>query len=208
MKRIFILAAALLVAASAFAQTPDEIISRMESVIAGKQKDGVVMTMDMKIPIVGTISSTSYILGEKLRVEAEMKGEKMVEIINEDTEWSYDSKSDQVTIDHRKKSDDPDGQNEMDMFTGVTEGYDVTLSKETDDAWYLLGKKSRTNKNKDDPKTMDIVVAKATYYPLRLSAKMSGVTLTLRDISFGVPESLVTFNAADFPGAKIVDKRQ
>jgi hypothetical protein len=33
------------------------------------------------------------------------------------------------------------------------------------------------------------------------------VTLTLRNISFGVTEKQVNFNAADFPDVKITDKR-
>ena len=45
------------------------------------------------------------------------------------------------------------------------------------------------------------------YYPVSLSAKISGITMTMRDISFGVTEKQVTFNAADFPGIAIVDKR-
>ena len=55
---------------------------------------------------------------------------------------------------------------------------------------------------------MDLVVAKGTYYPKSLSASMSGVTTTLRDIAFGVSDEDLTFDAADYPGVKIVDKRK
>jgi outer membrane lipoprotein-sorting protein len=93
------------------------------------------------------------------------------------------------------------------MFSGITDGYDVTLKKETADAWYFLCKKSKTNTDKDDPKSIDLVVAKGTYYPVSLKAKLSGVTMTLRDVSFGVTEQQVTFNPKDYPTATIVDKR-
>ena len=66
---------------------------------------------------------------------------------------------------------------------------------------------TQTNTEKDDPKTMNIVVEKGTYNPKSLSAKLKGVTLTMRDLTFGIPEKRVTFNPADYPTAKIVDKR-
>ena len=89
----------------------------------------------------------------------------------------------------------------------ANEGYDVTLSKETDKAWYFNCKKSKDNKEKDVPKTIDIVVAKGTYYPVSLSAQMKGITVTMRGISFGVTEKQVSFDAKDYPNVKITDKR-
>ena len=54
---------------------------------------------------------------------------------------------------------------------------------------------------------MDLVVRKSNFYPISLSAKMSGVTMTLRDIDFGVSEAKVTFDPKDYPGVTIIDKR-
>ena len=93
------------------------------------------------------------------------------------------------------------------MRDSVTEGYDVFLKKETDQAWYLQCKKNKSNTNKDDPKTMDLVIAKGTYHPISLSARVSGITVTMRDLGFNVTEKEVTFNKADYPGVTIVDKR-
>ena len=93
------------------------------------------------------------------------------------------------------------------MFSGVADGYDVFIKKDTDRAWYIQCKKSKTNTNKDDPKNMEIVVAKGTYMPVSLSAKMSGVTMTMKDISYGVKEADVTFDISKFPNATVVDKR-
>ena len=93
------------------------------------------------------------------------------------------------------------------MFKGITEGYTVTISKETENLWYLKCKKSRSNNNEDDPKTMDLVVEKGTYNPKSLSAKLRGVTLTMRDLTYSVSEKQVTFNQADYPGVSILDKR-
>ena len=93
------------------------------------------------------------------------------------------------------------------MFTGVADDYDVSIKKETADTWVIQCKKSKNNKNKDDPKNMEIVVAKGTYYPISLSAKMSGVKVTMRDLSFDVTEEQVTFYPEKYASAKITDKR-
>jgi hypothetical protein len=54
---------------------------------------------------------------------------------------------------------------------------------------------------------MEIVVAKETFYPMSLSAKVEMVTVTMRNLQFSVSEKDVTFNKADYPGATIIDKR-
>ena len=48
---------ALMSVITLYAQTPDEIISRMESEFNKHRSEGVIMTMDMKIIIIGNISS-------------------------------------------------------------------------------------------------------------------------------------------------------
>ena len=54
---------------------------------------------------------------------------------------------------------------------------------------------------------MNLVVAKKTYMPKSLSVKVSGMTMTMRNIFFGVTEKQVTFNANDYPGVTIVNKQ-
>jgi outer membrane lipoprotein-sorting protein len=53
---------------------------------------------------------------------------------------------------------------------------------------------------------MDLVVSKKNYYPLSLKASMSGMTMTMRDISFDVTEADVTFDPSKYPGVKIIRK--
>ena len=48
---------------------------------------------------------------------------------------------------------------------------------------------------------------KGTYWPVSLSTSMTGASVTMRDISFGVTEKQVTFDANQYPGATIIDKR-
>ena len=57
------------------------------------------------------------------------------------------------------------------------------------------------------PKKMTLIVAKGTYMPVSLSASVSLMTITMRDLSYGVTEKQVTFNPEDYPNATIVDKR-
>ena len=199
--------AALLLSVMAFAQTPQEIVSRMEEAMEKHEKEGIVMTMDIKIPILGTMSTKTYVLGDKYKSEGGMMGVKIVTWSDGTTTWTYDGKKDEITIEDTAHAKPDENKGDTEMFTGVADGYDVSLKKETDDAWYLLCKKSKDNKEKDDPKTMDLVVAKGTYYPVSISAKVSGVSVKIYDVSFGVSDKQVTFNKADYPRATTVDKR-
>lgn len=206
MKKILTVLAAFLVAVAALAQNPEEILSRMEEEMGKHENEGIVMTVDLKIPLLGTHSTRTWVLGNKMRAEISLMGEKAITWSDGATEWTYDSKTREIRIEtHSGKTSDG---GDAEMFNGIADGYDVSIKKETADAWYIQCKKSKSNKEKDDPKTMDVVVAKGTYHPVSLSAKGSGITLTMKEISFGVTETQVTFNPADFPDATIVDKRQ
>ena len=77
MKRIISIAAALSWALVSFAQTPQEIVSRMESVLDKHQNDGVKMYIDIKIPIIGTLTTKSYALGDKYYIDADAKGTRV-----------------------------------------------------------------------------------------------------------------------------------
>ena len=207
MRRFIALMAACVLAVAAFAQTPREIIDRMEDVMGSLEVEGVVMTMDIKIPIVGTMSSKAWNRGDKTRIEGTIAGVRIVTFIDGDTEWEYNSKENQVRIKAHDVTKVSQEESNAKLFDAVSEGYDVSISKETAAAWHLRCKKSKTNPNKDDPKTMDLVIAKGSYRPLSLTAQVSVLTVTIRDLGFDVTEKQVTFDPADFPGATIIDER-
>ena len=208
MKRFFALLTACILAVAAYAQTAEEIIARMEKVMEQySEASGLQMTMDIKLPILGTMSAKAWSLGDKMRMEAGMKGKKLVTWQDGETEWTYDSDENTITIENQDKSKKSDEKENMELFQNATEGYDVSIAKENADSWTIKCKKNRSNTNKDDPKNMEIVVAKGTYYPMSLSAKIDLVTVTMRDLKFDVSEKDVTFNKADYPGATIIDKR-
>ena len=205
MKKVFFsIAATFTFLVTAWAQTPEEILAKMDQAMEAAETAGLSMVMDLKIPILGTTTATMYILGDKVRTETSLLGHKLITFTDGVTEWEYESKSNELTI---KKAEADDSSPEAEMFEGITDGYDVSLKSETADAWYLVCKKSRDNTDKDDPAKMDLVVSKKTCLPISLSTKMKGVRLTLRDVVVGVDEKLLDFRVEDYPDAKIVDKR-
>lgn len=74
MKKLLFIFAFLAWMVPAIAQTPEEIVSRMEAELDKHENDGVIMTVDVKIPILGSMTTTSWMLGEKMRMNARMLG--------------------------------------------------------------------------------------------------------------------------------------
>lgn len=210
MKKLFAVLAALVIALAAFAQTPEEILDKMEQVMDAHEAEGLIMTVNMKIPILGTMSTRGWTLGQKSKMVTTAMGVQIIIWTDESlgTTWTFDSKNNKIKIENLDLSKAKDDGGDAEMFTGVADGYDVSIKKETDKEWHILAKKQKTNQDKDAPKTMEVVVEKGTYYPLSLSAKMDGVTITMKDLVFGVTEADVTFNQANYPTATIEDKRQ
>ena len=209
MKRILALLTAFVLVVAAYAQTAEEIVAKMDEAMSQvSEENGFRMTMDLKIPILGTMSTNAWTLGDKMRMEAKMMGKQLITWQDGETEWTYDADENTITIENQDKTKKSDEKENMKMFQSATEGYDVSIAKETAESWTIKCKKNRFNTNKDDPKNMEIVVAKGTYYPMSLSAKVDMVTVTLRNLQFNVSEKDVTFNKADYPGATIIDKRK
>ena len=208
MKKLLSIIAFIAFAGVAIAQTPEEIISRMEAEMAKHdEKEGLAMTMDMKIPILGTFSSRTYTLGDKYRIEITEDGKQSITWSDGQTDWNYDSEKNEIEIKKHEVKEKTETEGDAKMFNGITDGYDVKLDKETSDTWQFLCKRSKSNPDKDAPKKMTLVVAKGTYMPVSLSASVSLMTITMRDLSYGVTEEQVTFNPKNYPNATLVDKR-
>lgn len=208
MKKLLSIITFIAFAGIAIAQTPEEIISRMEAEMAKHdEKDGLAMTMEMKIPILGTFSSRTYTLGDKYRIEVAEDGKQTITWSDGKTDWTYSSEKNEVEITKHAVKEKRETEGDAKMFNGITDGYDVKLDKETTDTWQFVCKRSKSNPDKDAPKKMTLIVAKGTYMPVSLSASVSLMTITMRDLSYGVTEKQVTFNPEDYPNATIVDKR-
>ena len=207
MKKFFLIVVALEAFASlGYAQTADEIVERMDKELKKGESVGTAVTFDIHIPIIGQVSSRIRTLGNRSRADIDAKGEKGIIWVVKDTSWSYSPKDNEIVIELGKK-DNSSSQQGNEMLSGITEGYNVTIVKETADSWQLRCDKAKGNKDKDDPAKMDLVVAKKTWLPVSLKAKYKGVTVTLRDFSLGVSRKEVTFNPSDYKGVRIIDKR-
>lgn len=207
MKKFFLIVVALVAFASlGYAQTADEIVERMDKELKKGESVGTAVTFDIHIPIIGQVSSRIRTLGNRSRADIDAKGEKGIIWVVKDTSWSYSPKDNEIVIELGKK-DNSSSQQGNEMLSGITEGYNVSIVKETADSWQLRCDKAKGNKDKDDPAKMDLVVAKKTWLPVSLKAKYKGVTVTLRDFSLGVSRKEVTFNPSDYKGVKIIDKR-
>lgn len=191
----------------AIAQSPQDIISRMEAEMSKHENEGFAMTVDARVMLLGTMTTRTYALGNKTRSDASMMGMDIITWTDGETMWVYDHDSNEVEIQKHPLGRSAAEDSDIKMFEGVTEGYNVSIDKETDRAWYLYCKKMKSNTDEDLPKKMDLVIEKGTYMPISLSTKMQGVRITIYDISYGVSEQQVTFNPADYPGVTINDKR-
>ena len=208
MKKLIAIISFIVMATAAMAQTAEEIVSRMDAEMSKHdESEGFAMTMDVKIIIIGTISSRSYVLGDKMRVEANRDDNTFVTWSDGTTEWTYDSDKNEIEITNAKPREKSETEGDTKLFKGITEGYDIKIDKETATEWHIRCKRSKSNPDKDAPKRMDLVISKGTYWPVSLSTSMAGASVTMREISFGVTEKQVTFDANQYPGATIVDKR-
>lgn len=208
MKRFLLtLAAVLAFVVAALAQTPEEILGKMGEVMNVGPEVGVALTTDMKIPILGTLSSRVYSLGGKSRMEISAKGEKATTWVDGTTSYTYDADDNKITIADFKEGQDSDSSGNLEMADNITAGYDVKLQKETEKYWEFLCTRRKDNKDKDAPKKMTVSVWKDSYILRSLTATVKGITVTMRNVSFGVKEKDVTFNLSDYPDAQIVDKR-
>ena len=208
MKRFLTCIAALLAAAAMLAaQTPEEIVARMEEEMNKSDRMGLAVTMDIKIPIIGMTSARMYNFGEKNRTEMSIGDVKSTLWMDGTTMWTYTPKDNELVIETRSSNSNSQEDN-LGLMKGITAGYDVSLTKETADAWYFDCKKSKATTAKDDPKKMTLVVDKKTYLPKELTAKVKGITISMKDAVLGVTESEVTYDSSKIPaGVTVTDKR-
>ena len=204
MKKLFCLIVAIVAGLAVFAQTPEEIMARVDAEMTAREKEGSSMLVDIKMPILGTMPSKAWSLGDKSRMEATMMGITIITWSDGETSWTYTGKTNEIEI---KPADPSDNDGDLSLLSDL-DGYDISLAKQTDKEWTIRCKKTSKNKDKEAPKTIEVVVNKADYLPVSITAKASAVTMTVREIRFGgVSEDFVTFNPAAYPNATIKDLR-
>lgn len=209
MKRIILTAAIIIAAAfTVKAQSISEICVRMSEELAKGETMGQAFDMIMTLPIIGKIGGRTWINGDNFRMEAIGKDDADITWRTPDTEWNYNPTENTVTIKKVEKSNDQNKDNgQTQNFEGLDQDYDLKIVKEDDTAWYMTGKKAKTNTNKDDPKTIKMAVSKQTYLPLYYTARQKGITISMENFLVGVTPEEVVFNPDNYPGVKIIDQR-
>ena len=179
----------------------------MKAIWEEHQNEGIIMTLDTKMPLLGTITMREYILGNKFRTEGKTLGIFATVWDDGVTVYSYADKTNTLKI-KNSSGKTAAGDGDEKLFIKVSEGYDLSIKKETADSWLILCKKSKDNPDDVLPDKMEVTVAKGTFFPISLKAKVVGIGITMRDISFGVNEDYVTFRMEDFPDVVVEDKRE
>ena len=204
MKRLITIIVFMVIALSALAQTPQEIVSRMEDVMNANESRGIIMLVDIKMPLIGTITSKIYTLGDKTYTKGGMLGQRAYTWTDPETTYVYYPDNNEIVIEDTEEDTDTETQ----MFDSISDGYDLVLTSENQRAWHIRGRKKKDNKEKDAPKKLEIVISKADYRPLSLTAKDTFMTMTLHGVSFGVNPEKVTFDMKKHAGAKVTDQRK
>ena len=188
-------------------QTPEEILRKMSQAMDRGETEGLAVTMEMKIPILGTFRSRLYTRGNKTRMEMKAMGRDVCMWSDEETTWMYDSMSNEVVITKDRTRGDHDSADNLELMDKLEEGYDAKLQKETPEAWYLRCTKRKDNPDKDAPKRMDVAVYKDSYLVMEMSASVKGITVVMKEFSLDVSEEDVTFDMARYPDAGVTDER-
>lgn len=211
MKRILCFAIALLSAAISFAQTGVEIVNRMNQRLSDRKANGIAVSVDVKIPIVGTITTKTYSLGKKTRLDVESSKINTITFIDDTLQWTYVPGSSEVLLTNLPIGNANASANpgmDVGMFNDIPDGYDISIKSQNSVKWELVCKRKKSNKDDDSPKTISLEVRKETYEPISMSTKIMGINCTMHHFIFGVSEDYVTFNPDNYPGINISDQRK
>lgn len=211
MKKTLCLFCALVWAMTAFAQTGLEIVNSMNQMMTDRKAEGIGVSADVKIPIVGAVVTRTYSLGKKTRIEVVSSKINTITFMEDTTQWTYLPDNNEAVITNisvgKANASDSQGMS-VGMFDDIPEVYDISIKSQDAVKWELLCKRKKSNKDDDYPKNITLEVRKGSYEPISMNAKMMGINFTMHHFIFGVSESKVTFNPDDYPGVKVTDQRK
>ena len=208
MKRLLCFAIAFLSATVTFAQTGLEIVTRMNQRMSDRQSEGMCMSADVKIPVMGTVTTKTYAYGNKRRMDVESSKINTITFIDDTLQWTYVKGSTEVVLTNLnigKRSDNPG--TDTGMFDDIPDAYDITIKSQNAVKWELQCKRKKNIDDDDYPKHLTLEVRKETFEPISMNFKVMGISMSMHHIIFGIPESKVTFNPDDFPGITVSDQR-
>ena len=100
------------------AQTPEEIVNKMSAQMDRGDAEGLVLDFNMKIPVVGTVTSHNKVLGKKMRMEVTAKDKKSIIWTDETTRRTYDKQTNILTIEANTPAADKQENGNMETFKG------------------------------------------------------------------------------------------
>ena len=226
MKKSFFTVLLLVCSMTVFSQTASEIVSQMEQYVNSHQQDGISYAVDMELMYVDDnntaspeitvkktkLSSGSIFIHEnKMRVDSE-NGTEFIDLdINR--KWFVSSNKKEVHFDIAGIGDNSRMEDCYNGLHFIRSAYRFTIKDETDDTWTIQGKRKLFTMH-DVEKEIILTIRKDTYQPVSVAlykakeGKAIDVTEVTRkdDITFGVTENQVTFNAADYTIATAIYK--
>ena len=211
MKKSFFAVLSLVCSMTVFSQNANEIVSQMEAYVNSHQQDGVSFAIDKELMYVDSYNSSKklssgsiFIHDNKMRVDSD----NGTEFINLDInrKWFVSSSNNEVQFDFTNKGD---GNRINDYYSGlhfIRPAYRFTIKDETDDTWTVYGRRKLFTRYNWVEKEIVLTIRKDTYQPVSVTlynvmdGKYYDVAEVTRkdDITFGVTENQVTFNAADY----------
>ena len=84
------------------AQTPEEVVERMNAEFNKGDSLGMSFDFVMSIPLLGEFKTTNYVLGDKLKIDMSDKNKKSINWNDGTTEWEYDSEKNEIKITNAK----------------------------------------------------------------------------------------------------------
>ena len=190
------------------AQTPEEILAEANRVLErGRVEEGLSLTMEMKVPILGRVEMRQYSKGQKSRMVARNRGKESTVWTDGKTMWVYDASENEIVIIDVEDAGQQ-GNDKMKLMDGLSKGYDPTLESETEEAWFLRCIRRKDNHDKNAPKRIDLSVCKGSYLIREVSISVMGLKVVMKDFALGVDEKDVTFDPLQFPEAEVIDNRK
>ena len=111
------------------AQTPEEIVRKMSEQLDRADAEGIVMDLNMKMPVVGSFTTHNLVRGDRMKSTVTGKGKRVIMWYDGTTNWVYDEQAGEITVSPQKQSDSQKDNSDMKAFESITNGYDLVRRK-------------------------------------------------------------------------------
>ena len=214
MKKLLLLAVAVMAAVAAQAQIPDRVKEIMDK-CSQKMNNPAGLEIDMKLHVGMVVISMNgtmkvYSKGDKAKsiVSIKMMGQEIKHVSGFDGENDWELKP-AVKKDEKDSliitKADKKAKGDYDMDLDMTDTYGKAELKEKGKFYVITFTKP---KDKDDPKKSIVKISKESYYLQEMEGKMGigTMTMTVEKYKVGVSDDKLRLDPDEFPGAVVVRK--